>query len=163
LLILTKFEDANQELIKSSIDISSTIQSVHQSMEARASAKKITYKKNIVKNIILESNEQVVSQLTMILIDNAIKYTPENETVFVSLSERNRRVVLRVVNSGNPISQEKIPYLFDRFYRGDSSRNSENSGYGLGLAIAKAITETINAEIIVNVSPDGINHFEVHF
>ncbi|MEB5953169.1 ATP-binding protein, partial [Enterococcus innesii] len=56
-----------------------------------------------------------------------------------------------------------IPYVFDRFYRGDPSRNHQDGGYGLGLAIAKAITEMLQAQISLTVDLDGRNIFEICF
>lgn len=163
LLMLTKFESAEQEVVRSVIDASQVVQSVYQSMEAIALEKGIHYQEQIAKQVRLESNEQALRQLTMILVDNALKYTPTGETVTVALVERQRKTVLQVSNSGCPIPEEKIPYVFDRFYRGDPSRNHQDGGYGLGLAIAKAITEMLQAQISLTVDQDGVNHFEVLF
>ena len=163
LLMLTKFESAEQEVVRSVIDASQVVQSVYQSMEAIALEKGIDYQEQITKQVRLESNEQALRQLTMILVDNALKYTPTGETVTVALVERQRKTVLQVSNRGCPIPEEKIPYVFDRFYRGDPSRNHQDGGYGLGLAIAKAITEMLQAQISLTVDQDGVNHFEVSF
>jgi signal transduction histidine kinase len=163
LLLLTKFESAEQEMVRSVIDASQVVQSVYQSMEAIALEKGIHYQEQIAKQERLESNEQALRQLTMILVDNALKYTPAGETVTVALIERQRKTVLQVSNGGCPIPEEKIPYVFDRFYRGDPSRNHQEGGYGLGLAIAKAITEMLQAQISLTVDQDGVNHFEVSF
>jgi len=163
LLMLTKFESAEQEMVRSVIDASQVVQSVYQSMEAIALEKGIHYQEQIAKQVRLESNEQALRQLTMILVDNALKYTPAGETVTVALIERQRKTVLQVSNGGCPIPEEKIPYVFDRFYRGDPSRNHQDGGYGLGLAIAKAITEMLQAQISLTVDQDGVNHFEVSF
>lgn len=163
LLLLTKFESAEQEMVRSLIDASQVVQSVYQSMEAIALEKGIHYQEQIAKQVRLESNEQALRQLTMILVDNALKYTPAGETVTVALIEGQRKTVLQVSNGGCPIPEEKIPYVFDRFYRGDPSRNHQDGGYGLGLAIAKAITEMLQAQISLTVDQDGVNHFEVSF
>ncbi|MFZ4867967.1 MULTISPECIES: sensor histidine kinase [Enterococcus] len=163
LLMLTKFESAEQEVVCSVIDASQVVQSVYQSMEAIALEKGIHYQEQITKQVCLESNEQVLRQLTMILVDNALKYTPAGENVTVALVKHQRITVLQVSNSGCPIPEEKISYVFDRFYRGDPSHNHQDGGYGLGLAIAKAITETLQAQISLTVDQDGVNHFEVSF
>lgn len=163
LLLLTKFESAEQEVVRSVIDASQVVQSVYQSMEAIALEKGIHYQEQIAKQVSLESNEQALRQLTMILVDNALKYTPAGETVTVALVERQRKTVLQVSNSGCPIPEETNPYVFDRFYRGDPSRNHQDGGYGLGLAIAKAIAEMLQAQISLTVDQEGVNHFEVSF
>ena len=91
LLMLTKFESAEQEVVRSVIDASQVVQSVYQSMEAIALEKGIHYQEQIAKQVRLESNEQALRQLTMILVDNALKYTPTGETVTVALVERQRK------------------------------------------------------------------------
>lgn len=163
LLILTKIENSEHELIRKDINASLTIKDVYQSFEATAIERGITYEEKIQVDIYLKINEQVLKQLTMILVDNALKYTPRYSSVSIELIDSYNKVFLCVSNSGNPIDEGKIPFLFDRFYRLDNSRSNQDGGYGLGLAIVKALTDQINAEVNVNVTSDGINEFEISF
>ena len=88
------------------------------------------------------------SHLVSILLDNAIKYSPEGGTVAVEAYTRKRELVLSVYNTTvMPITQENLARLFDRFYRTDASRNSETGGHGIGLSIAHAITDAHNGKI----------------
>jgi two-component system sensor histidine kinase ResE len=74
------------------------------------------------------------------LIENAIRYTPAGGQVTVTLVPENGRLTVRVSDTGCGIAEESLPYIFDRFYRGDDAA-SRADGAGLGLAIAKRIVE----------------------
>jgi len=88
------------------------------------------------------ANEAAIIELMTILIDNAVKYSPERSRISIRVFERRTMTGFEIKNTGTPISPEKLPHIFDRFYRADNSRTESNkNGFGLGLAIAKKITE----------------------
>lgn len=90
----------------------------------------------------VQANEAAVIELMSILIENAIKYSPERSRISIRIFERRTMTGFEIKNTGVPISTEKLPNIFDRFTRGDNSRTeSGENGLGLGLAIAKKITE----------------------
>jgi len=94
------------------------------------------------KTAMTVGNEPAIIELMSILIDNAIKYSPEDSRISIRIFERRLMTGFEITNIGKPISEDKLPHIFERFYRGDSSRTESNkNGYGLGLAIAKKITE----------------------
>lgn len=81
-------------------------------------------------------------------MDNALKYSPEQGTVSLTVQKQGRQLRLIVFNTTRePVSKENLDHLFDRFYRGDSSRSSKTGGYGIGLSVAKAIAAAHNAKI----------------
>ena len=84
------------------------------------------------------------------LLDNACKYADEGGSVDTELRRTARQVELAVRNTGSAIAPEDLPHVFDRFYRADKARTCDDSGHGLGLAIARAIAEehggTLSAE-----------------
>jgi signal transduction histidine kinase len=93
------------------------------------------------KAIVL-GNEAAVLELMSILIENAIKYSPERSKISIRIFEKRTMTGFEIKNTGTPISEDKLPHIFDRFYRADTSRTESNkNGYGLGLAIAKKITD----------------------
>ena len=83
-------------------------------------------------------------QLVMILLDNAVKYTPKGGVIDIKLTSSG---TLTVRNSGEGISDDDIKHIFERFYRADKSRARGSGGYGLGLAIAKSIAEASKGTI----------------
>ena len=96
-----------------------------------------------------------VEHLITILLDNAIKYSPDGETVKLSFERRGKRLLLSVNNvSSVRLSADDIRHIFDRFYRADQSRNSETGGHGIGLSIAQAIVNMHGGKIEA-ASPDG--------
>jgi two-component system sensor histidine kinase CiaH len=97
-----------------------------------------------------------VYQVIVILLDNALKYTKQGDTIEVISTKRSKSWELHVKNTGPSISKEAQEHLFDRFYREDRSRSKETGGYGLGLAIAKQIIEEHQGTITVkDVNPHG--------
>jgi len=94
------------------------------------------------KQALISGNESAIMELMNVLIENSIKYSPERSRISIRIFERRTMTGFEIKNTGVPISEDKLPHIFDRFYRADNSRTeSGKNGYGLGLAIAKKITE----------------------
>ena len=110
----------------------------------------LTLNSQITDGIITLGNRTQLSQLVSILVDNAIRHSQNGKEVFISLTHTRSNAVFTVINYGEPIPQEQMAQLFERFYRADEARNGEDKHYGLGLAIAKAIVETHNGKIEVS-------------
>jgi len=104
-----------------------------------------------VNGTVVKGNKDKLSELLVILLDNAIKYSPKNSQVKISAKKGKNQAVIKVIDQGQGIEEKDLPYIFDRFYRADKSRGHQNEGgYGLGLAIAKKIVEEHNGRILVN-------------
>ncbi len=88
-------------------------------------------------------------QVLLILIDNAVRHTPEGGVVTIDVGAERGSAVLKVTDTGRGILSTHLPHLFERFYRADSSRQRGSGGTGLGLAIAKAIVESHDGTIDV--------------
>ncbi|SKC85243.1 sensor histidine kinase [Maledivibacter halophilus] len=126
----------------------------------------IAYETNLIDSkheIIWEANEKVViaadrkliKQAFRILIDNSIKFTPEDGKIKIKLFTEKRNVMVTIEDSGIGIPKEDIPLIFNRFYRSDKSRAKKTGGHGLGLSIAKWIIDKhkgyIKVESEVNI------------
>ena len=107
----------------------------------------------IRENVRCRGNGNMLQQLTVILLSNAMKYSDEHGTIRVSLEKKKNGAELRVENTGEGIEPENLERIFDRFYRTDASRNSETGGEGLGLAIAKSIVEIHGGKIRAESEP----------
>jgi signal transduction histidine kinase len=103
-----------------------------------------------------------LTELVAILLDNAIKYSPEKSQITLSSQPSGHHVKLAVADQGVGMKASDLPYIFHRFYRADRSRSKEHiEGYGLGLSIAKRITDLHHGEITVTSAPGQGSTFKV--
>lgn len=140
LLYLAKTENGNIPTFHSSFNISQMVYNVILSMEAIVFEKSIKLSYSVEPNLMVKGNPEQIKQLVIILFDNAIKYTMETGIIDIHLKKTNRQIIFTIQNSGEGIKKQDLTRVFDRFYRIDPSRNRE-SGYGLGLSVAKAIID----------------------
>ena len=112
-----------------------------------AQAKKISIDATVGKQKAI-ANADVLTDVIVILLDNAIKYSPAKSTITVSAKEQGKYVTFQVTDTGHGIDPADLPHIFDRFYRADTSRSKTNvEGHGLGLSIAKRSIEAMNGSI----------------
>lgn len=104
-----------------------------------------------------------LKKLIVILLDNAIKFTPESGRIEVRVAHFADQSFLEVKDTGAGITDEDIPHIFERFYRADKGRSRETGGIGLGLSIAQAIAEDHAAQIVVRSRPNGGSSFRILF
>ncbi|KRG13411.1 hypothetical protein ACA29_08695 [Lederbergia galactosidilytica] len=109
----------------------------------------------------IEIDRDRITQVVVNLFGNALRYTPEKGVVTVGINEEGKSAILRIQDSGPGIDQEKLPYIFERFYRADESRNREEGGTGLGLSIAKGFVEVHGGNIKVTSKHGEGTLFEV--
>ena len=112
-----------------------------------AKSKKIDLKTSLPESLIIKSDRRKLQRIVTNLLENAIKYSPENKSVAISASVQNGEILIDVEDAGIGISKNDLPHIFERFYRCDRSRS--RSGVGLGLSLVKAYTESINGQIYV--------------
>lgn len=123
-----------------------TIEAVNRSISL-AQSKHITVE-NEVGELQVLGNTDSLTDVLFILIDNAIKYCPAKSTVTLRAEAKGRTAEMVVTDNGPGIAPEDLPYIFDRFYRADTSRSSQNvAGHGLGLSIARRIVEAHHGNI----------------
>ena len=163
LLSLASMDDTRYELHSNTFDISEEMMAAVSEMEVIAVDKGITINNEIESEILIESDKEQVQKILSTLMENAVKYTPFNGIITVSVTKEKRRIICAVRNSGPGIPQNELPNVFDRFYRGDPARSSDNSGYGLGLAIAKTIADKISAKLSVESTEEEYTEFKVIF
>jgi signal transduction histidine kinase len=121
-----------------------------ESIRPLADAKEITLELTKPAAIPVTGDPQRLSQLLYILLDNAIKYTPNGGIVKFYLSHEGNDLFIKVQDSGIGIEAKDLPHIFERFYRADKSRGRQMGGHGLGLSIAKWIADTHHGAIKVS-------------
>src|SRR5258708_342686 len=104
-----------------------------------------------------------LKKLILILLDNAIKYTPTDGRIEVRIAHFADQSFLEVKDTGIGIAEEDIPHIFERFYRADKGRSRETGGLGLGLSIAQTIAEDHGTHIAVRSRPDAGSCFRILF
>lgn len=113
--------------------------------------------------VVIQADADKISRIFINLISNAVKYTPTGGSVKVSLSGESGKALICVEDTGVGISEEDLPYIFERFYRTDRSRNSHTGGAGIGLTIVKAIVEMHRGKISVLSKVGSGTKFQILF
>lgn len=138
LIILSRMEENRKETVMVDFPFSDMVEEAVNTFQALVKTQNKTLVSEITPMISMSGEEKALNRLITILLDNAVKYSEDGGQILVSLKKEKKRIRLSVYNTTKSISQEQLEHLFDRFYRTDSSRNSQTGGYGLGLSIAAA-------------------------
>ena len=160
LLTLSKMDEEVMHVVYSDFDMSSVIRESASSFETIASSKGKNYMVEIDDGIHITGDKNAISQLSSLLIDNAIKYSSDKGRIFVKLSKTNT-IQFEVSNTCDNIPKGNLDRLFDRFYRADSSRSRDTGGYGIGLSVARAIATSHGGTIEAQKEGDNIIRFLV--
>ena len=147
LLELARTDEAGgnaQVMQHNPVDFSDLVDSACLEYDAIAFERGTFIDEEVDEGIVVAGDTEWLERLVKILIENACKYTKGDSPVHVSLANEGKRCTLSVNNKGDVIDAEDLPHVFDRFYRTDKARTrgDETGGFGLGLAIAKGITES---------------------
>ena len=150
LLSLTK-EEAITKLNITEVNIKNFIKDICVDYVDIADIQEKRFETNFnLKNETIFTDENKLRQLLLIFIDNAFKYTKENDFIAVNINQKdNVYTEIFIIDSGVGIKQEDIPYIFDRFFRSENVRDKDIDGSGIGLSIAKMIAINLGAEISV--------------
>lgn len=146
LILLSRMEEAHPAQ-RTLCALSHMAQEVVQSFEAVAITHHQTLEAHIHPQLTLYGEESALQKLMTILLDNALKYMSPAGTAVFRLEQVKGHIRLTVTNPVDHMTREQASQLFDRFYRTDTSRNSQTGGYGLGLSIAQAITTAHRGKI----------------
>lgn len=163
LLYLTEMDDSRPGMVQARFDLSDAVENVMLTMEAVVFEKDLTLDYEIEPGLSLVGSREQIVQVTMILLDNAIKYANPRGRIDVSLKREHGEILLAVSNTGEGIAAEHLPHVFDRFYRTDKSRTRSQGGHGLGLAIAKSIVEQHKGRLSARSTVGERTTFSVYF
>jgi heavy metal sensor kinase len=150
LMLLARTDSAKEFLELVPIDAREVLQGAIEQGEKLARSHRLTFAANLRESPgPIHADPDALRRALLILIDNAVKYTPEGGKIEVSLERRDGFTIAAVSDSGIGIAREDIPHIFDRFWRADKARSREQGGAGLGLSIAKWIVDTHGGRIDV--------------
>jgi len=160
MLKLSSLESDRSSFEHSKFRLDRQLQSVVLTTEPQWLAKQIEIELDL-KEIYVEAVEELLSQVWINLINNSIKFTPFKGKIWVKLTVEVEGVKVVIADSGVGISKMDLPYIFDRFYKADKSRNRNAGGSGLGLSIVRKIVDIHQGHISVESQPEQGTQFTV--
>nr|WP_285855140.1 HAMP domain-containing sensor histidine kinase [Paenibacillus cellulositrophicus] len=140
LLTLARADSNQTELLLTGIRLDEIVDDASHKFNPFMELKRIRFDRS-VQPVSMMGDKERLQQLIVILLDNSLKYTPEDGEIRIVCRRNGQDAELIVEDSGIGIAKTDLPYIFDRFYRGNQTRNRDDGGTGLGLSIAKWIAE----------------------
>lgn len=144
---LAKLEEVNINLNKSEVNISNELEKIIDTYKPIYIKENYELTSHIGKDIITMIDKDKFKQIINNLLSNSYKYLKPNGKVNVVLKKEKSNIVIKVIDNGIGIPEKDIPYVFERFYRSDLSRNKNTGGSGIGLTITKAFVEAHGGKI----------------
>ena len=156
LLTLNEFDTKNLLLDCTAFDIHEVIKNTASSFEGTCTQKRISIELLLTSKVLnVNADKRKIQQVLYNLLDNAIKFSPNDSEITIETTERNGKVFVSVKDHGIGIPKKSISKIWDRFYKTDLSRGKDKKGTGLGLAIVKEIIQAHNENINV-ISTEGV-------
>lgn len=146
------------------VHLNALLTSTADYLRAAAARKNITVQHEMDDHpTVLHGSSDELYQMLVHLIENAVRFTPPGGTITLRKQYVGGRIVIELEDTGIGIHEEDLPYIFDRFYRGDKSRSSSSGGTGLGLTLVRKIVERHNGQVEVSSRPGLGSAFRVIF
>ncbi|PFO90011.1 sensor histidine kinase [Bacillus cereus] len=162
MLELAKLESGTYKLDMTTFSIGELTQQVYTKLLFSMEEKHLQVNVDADPSILVTANRSRIEQVVVNLLSNAIRYTPEGEKIQVSIIEAEDTVKVEIENTGNPIPEESLEKIWDRFYRLDASRSRHTGGTGLGLSIVKNILDLHHAEYgVYNTTNSVVFYFNL--
>ncbi|PGK78749.1 sensor histidine kinase, partial [Bacillus thuringiensis] len=162
MLELAKLESGTYKLDMTTFSIGELTQQVYTKLLFSMEEKHLQVNVDADPSILVKANRSRIEQVVVNLLSNAIRYTPDGEKIQVSIIEAEDTVKIEIENTGNPIPEESLEKIWDRFYRLDASRSRHTGGTGLGLSIVKNILDLHHAEYgVYNTTNSVVFYFNL--
>ncbi|MGL9749152.1 sensor histidine kinase [Enterococcus sp. DIV0170] len=149
LLTISRADTGEEEIQRTVFSLDSLLKSIVEKFSPVCQNKTIQLKANLASEVPFYGDQQRINQLVMILLDNAYQYSNEGGQITLTLKNLPKDTQISVKDTGIGISEENVTKLFDRFFRVTNSRKKNPDGLGLGLSIAKLITQQHQGDITV--------------
>lgn len=163
LLTLARMDEGSDHLIRSDCSLSQLLIDYTECFRETLELRGITLQTRIQPMISFRANNEHITQLISVLMDNAVKYTNDNGKISVSLEGNDKRIKLQFKNTCQQLPSVLPEKLFDRFYRADKARTQKSGGYGIGLSVAQSITETYKGRISAKYENGNTIIFTIRF
>lgn len=162
LMLLARADAGVETLQRAPVNVAECLHDTCKDGQILAEAKQLKFAEDIdAQELFVEGDSHALRRLFLILIDNAIKYTPPGGAVTVGLRRSNGSALAEFRDTGIGIAADDLPNIFDRFYRADKARSREFGGVGLGLSIARWIAEAHRGSIEVQSTPSAGSVFRL--
>ena len=139
LLMLARMDEGGGHAAAVDFSMSDLVEETKNSFLQPMESKCIALQSCIAPNVFLHAEKERIEQLLYILMENAVKYTDTQGTIWIRLQRQEKTVELAIENTCSSLPPVPPDKLFDRFYRGDAARTQKSGGYGIGLSVARAI------------------------
>ncbi len=148
LVLLARMEEAQNAMQMIDFPVSEVVADTTASFKTLAGSQGKELVCDIEPLLSIRGNDKAIQQLISILLDNAVKYSPQGGTIFLKMARQSKSLYIAVSNLTEiEITRENLAHVFDRFYRMDASHNSQTGGHGIGLSVAKAIVAAHSGKI----------------
>ncbi len=162
LLKLSRLENRSTPLDTKKLDVGELVESIVASHEIYVSESGLTLEFKAEPGIYVFGDADMIRQATANLISNAVRYTPEGGSIFVSVTKDDETAAIAVKDTGIGLSPDEAKMVFSRFWRADSGRNRESGGLGVGLSVVKEIVDRHNGWVSVEGEKDKGACFTIH-
>lgn len=161
--LLDLTQSANRKLVLAPVSTEAVIKQAFKLLKPLADQKQITLTQTISKEADLVSSQaETLTELLVILLDNAVKYSGPKTGVTLSVAKIARGIKFTVADEGIGMSPAQQLHIFERFYRADAARNKQDvAGFGLGLAIASELAQALKGEISVDSTEGKGSRFSI--
>jgi two-component system heavy metal sensor histidine kinase CusS len=162
LLLLARRDTGAAEMPLTAIDIREVLAEVTSEVRGLADQRRIQMEVSLGDQAaVIAGNRPALHRLFLVLLDNALKYSPDGSEVILSVRQEAGNIAVTVKDFGSGISTSHLPHIFKRFYQADRARSE--GGHGLGLSLARSITDAHRAEIEVRSTEGAGSTFRVRF
>lgn len=164
LLTLTRADAGVEALQRAPVDLAAMLNDMRAQVAAMCEGRGLGMEMETpAQPVAVDGDRAALGRLVLLLVDNAVKYTPAPGEVRVSVESAGAKAVLGIADTGIGIAGGDLPHVFDRFYRADKARSRDSGGAGLGLSIAKWIVERHNGRITIGSTPGRGSSVRVEF